>query len=276
MPCPRALLLSAPVSNTAAQRQRRSRLCEVKDAAAWEQKRLPKPFAVQITDEKGTFEGHGAVFNRPHPTSSWMLDWDWQDVIAPGAFTKTLAEHNKLGVKPPLLYMHERGNVCGALSLLEEDQDGLKVAGQVSLSAKVPCGATIYELMRMAGLTGLSIGFNATKVELDEDTKVRTILELQLNEQSIVDIPGGPAARISDVKSGDPRLKQALETALRDAGLSRREAKALLADGFDALRDAAVRDELEQRDAATATEDMAKQGNELARRIRALAAGIRS
>lgn len=267
------------MSSTSAQRQRRAGPHEAKDASAgpqWEQKRLPKPFQVQITDEKGTFEGHGAVFNKLHPTSSWMLDWDWQDRIAPGAFTRTLAEHNKVGVKPPLLYMHERGNVCGAYSTMEEDQDGLKVAGQVSLSARVPCGATIYELMKMAGLTGLSIGFVATKVELDEEAKVRTILELQLNECSIVDIPGGPAARISDVKSGDPRLKHALEAALRDAGLSRREAKALLAGGFDALRDAAAKDELEQRDADPANEDETKQSNELARRIRALAAVIRS
>lgn len=267
------------MSSTSAQRQRRAALFEVKDGSAapnWETKRLPKPFQVQITDDKGTFEGHGAVFNKLHPTSSWMLDWDWQDRIAPGAFTRTLAEHNKLGVKPPLLYMHERGNVCGALSTLEEDQDGLRVAGQVSLNARVPCGATIYELMKMAGLTGLSIGFSATKVELDEEAKVRTILELQLNEQSIVDIPGGPAARISDVKSGDPRLKQVLEAALRDAGLSRREAKALLAGGFDALRDAAARDELEQRDADPANDDKAKDSSDMVGLIRSLTATIRS
>lgn len=272
------------MSSNAAQRQHRSRLYEVKDArggAIWEQKRLPKPFQVQVTDERGTFEGHGAVFGHPHPTSSWMLDWDWQDVIAPGAFARTLADHQKLGTKPVMLYMHQRGNVIGAYSTVEEDKDGLKVAGQVALSAKVPAGATIYELMKMGGITGLSIGFRVVKAELDEDEKLRTIIEVELAEVSVVDIPGGPSARISDVKSGGPRLKQALEDALRDAGLSRREAKALLAGGFHALRDAAADDdELEQRDADPARKDPKAQpepsgGNEVAKLLRDFASTIR-
>jgi len=241
-----------------------------------ETKRLPKPFQVVVTDEKGTFEGHGAVFNKLHPTSSWMLDYDWQDQIAPGAFARTLAEHEKLGTKPALLYMHNRGDVIGAYSSLEEDSDGLKVVGQVSLSAKVPSGASIYELMKMGGLTGLSIGFRATKFELDEDAKVRTILEANLTECSIVDIPGGPSARISDVKSGDAGVKQALESALRDAGLSRREAKALLANGFEALRDAAAEDELGQRDADPGRGDDTQNHNDLVELIRSFTGTIRS
>lgn len=252
------------------------------DEPVREVKRLGKPFRVQNTDDKGNFEGHGAVFEDPHPTSSWRLPPDWQDVIAPGAFARTLTEHKRRGTLPALLYMHERGNVVGAWRSMEEDKDGLKVAGQVALSACAPAGCTLHELMKMGGINGLSIGFIARKVTLDEKAKLRTILDVDLDELSIVDIPGGPRARITDVKAVGPRAKQVLEDALRDAGLSRREAKALLAGGFNALRDAAADDddELEQRDADPAREDPKAQpelsgGNEVAKLLRDFASTIR-
>jgi HK97 family phage prohead protease len=264
------------VSSNAAHRMRPVlELKEAQEGLIHEVKRLPKPFQAQNTDEKGNFEGHLAVFNDPHPTSSWRLPMDWMDRIMPGAFTRTLAEHKKRGTMPSLLYMHERGNVVGAWKSLEEDQDGLKAFGQVSLNAYAPSGATIHELMRMGGITGLSIGFVARKVTLDEKAKMRDILDVDLDEGSIVDIPAGPRARITDVKTGGPRVKQVLEAVLRDAGLSRREAKALLAGGFAALRDAGAEDESEQRDADPAPQDEAKQ-SDIAGLIRDLAATIRA
>jgi hypothetical protein len=215
----------------------------------FEQKRLPRPFSVKATGEPGAIEGHGAIFNVLHPTSSWALGPEWQDRILPGAFVQTLAESKKLGVVPAMLYMHERGNVPGVWHVVEEDKEGLLTSGQVSLSAVSPSGATLYELLKMGAINGLSIGFRVMKSALDEKAKVRDIIAVDLGEVSIVDIPGGPSARITDVKSGDPHNIQFLETVLRDAGLSRKEAKALLADGFTALRDAVANDEPTQRDA---------------------------
>lgn len=214
-----------------------------------EQKRVGKPFAVKTTDEEGQIEGYGAAFDTEHPTSSWALDYDWKDTIRSGAFTSSLAEHKKLGTTPLMLYMHERGNIPGAWRTVEEDKTGLRLVGNVAKSAISPSGVPTYELLKMGALNGLSIGFRVKKAELDEDLKVRSILEVELAEISIVDIPGGPTARITDVKSGDPRNIQFLETILRDAGLSRKEAKAVLAKGFTALRDAAANDEPTQRDA---------------------------
>lgn len=222
---------------------------EHKDAGRLEQKRLAKPFSVQTTGDEGQIEGHGAVFNDPHPTSSWALDFDWNDVIAPGAFAATLAEHAKRGTTPLMLYMHERGNIPGAWRSISEDKDGLKLVGNVSKAAISPSGVPTYELLKMGAMNGLSIGFRVRKAELDEEAKTRTILDVELAEISLVDIPGGPNARITDVKSGDPHNIQFLETILRDAGLSRKEAKAVLAKGFSALRDAEPNDEPTQRDA---------------------------
>lgn len=227
-----------------------ARKLELKDdAEAFEQKRLSKPFSVKATDDVGTIEGHGAVFDDPHPTSSWALGFDWKDVIRPGAFSKTLAEHKKLGTTPLMLFMHERGNVIGAWREVAEDGDGLFVKGQVHLAAKTPASVPIYELLKMGAMTGLSIGFRVSKHTLDEEQKVREILAVELAEISPVDIPAGPKARITDVKA-DPRNIRSLEKVLRDAGLTSNEAKALLAKGFPALqREAAATDEPSQREA---------------------------
>lgn len=214
-----------------------------------ELKRVGKPFLVGATGTEGSFEGYGAVFNVLHDTSSWMLGQEWQDRILPGAFTKSLAEHKTRGTRPLMFTMHQRGNVPGAWRTVAEDKDGLFCAGEVSPRAISDSGVPLYELMKMGAINGLSIGFCVTKCALDEELMIRDIVEVELAEVSIVDIPGGPTARITDVKAGNPRSIQFLETVLRDAGLSRKEAKSLLADGFTALRDAGANDEPTQRDA---------------------------
>jgi len=209
-----------------------------------EEKRLAKPFRyVAQTDEEGLFSGHGAVFEDSHPTSSWRLPPDWTDTLKAGAFKKTLAEHKKLGTMPAMLLQHSSyGLPVGTWLQAEEDDAGLKVSGK--LATKTATGADVYELLKIGALTGLSIGFTPTKVKLDEKTKVREILEVELHEVSIVTIPGIAAARVTDVKRapGAPLTPRNLEAALRDAGLSRSEAKALIAGGLNAvaeLRDAA-------------------------------------
>lgn len=203
-----------------------------------ERKRLAKAFRVQTVDEIRSFSGHGSVFDDPHPTSSWALPMDWTDVVKPGAFKRTLADHKKLGTLPAMFYQHDPDNLIGAYSSVIEDGDGLQLEGKVAQSAKTPAGADIYELLSMGALTGLSIGFRPIKVRLDEKTKTREIQEAELHEVSLVTIPGQGSARVEDVKAlrDDPsKLKRHLEEALRDAGLSRTEAKAFLADGFKAL-----------------------------------------
>lgn len=215
--------------------------------SAIERRRLSKPFKAQTSaDETRSFSGHGSVFDDPHPTSSWRLPPDWQDVTKPGAFRKTLAEHRKAGTMPAMLYNHDMDNPIGCYSEMAEDGDGLVLTGKVAESAKTPAGADIYELMSMGALTGLSIGFMVTKCKEDAKSKTREISEVELLETSVVTIPLQSSARVADVRSADPAiLKRQIEAALRDAGLSRSEAKAFIASGFGALalRDAAAADE---------------------------------
>lgn len=201
---------------------------------AFEVKRLAAPFAIEtLSVSEGTFSGEGMVFDTPHPTSSWRLGPDWQDLVKPGAFAETLAAHEKLGTKPLMLYMHERGNIPGVWTSVSETKKALKLDGMVSKNAITPSGVPLLELMKMKAITGLSIGFVPTRVTLDEKAKIREIQAVDLGEVSIVDIPGQNKARITDVK----RDVRSLEAGLRSLGLSRTEAKTLLARGFDAMLD---------------------------------------
>jgi HK97 family phage prohead protease len=239
----------------------------------YEQKRVAKAMPVTLTDGVGTFEGYGAVFDVEHPTSSWLLGPEWKDIIRPGAFKKTLAEHKKLGTRPNMLLMHEPGEVVGVWQSIEEDKDGLLTKGLVSLNAKMPNGAGVHELMKMGALTGESIGFQAQKVVLHQELKLRELLEVKVREVSIVDDPGGPTARITDVKSATKNPKF-IERLLRDAGFSRKEAKALLAEGLSALRDAEADDDDDQREADPALSSTSVA--DFASSIRSFAASVKS
>lgn len=212
-----------------------------------ERKRLARPFKVSTTEDKArTFQGHGSVFDDPHPTSSWALPSDYQDIVRPGAFKKTLAQFKKAGTQPAMCFNHDWGHLVGVYTSVAEDGDGLALEGKIAESARQPTGEDLYELCSMGALTGLSIGFAPVKTRIDDKAKTREILEVDLIEISLATIPGQDSARISDVKSADPaRLKRQIEEALRDVGLSRTEAKAFIADGFKALalRDAAADDE---------------------------------
>jgi HK97 family phage prohead protease len=196
-------------------------------------KRLDQPFSVEkLSESDGTFSGKGMVFDSLHPTSSWQLGPEWKDRVRPGAFADTLAAHKAAGTMPMMLYMHERGNVPGVWTSMQEGKGALQLSGKVSPSAVTPSGVPLLELMKMGAMTGLSIGFTPKKVVLDEEKKVRDILSVDLGEVSIVDIPGASTARITDVK----RTPREIERLLRMAGgLSANEAKAVVSGGYPAV-----------------------------------------
>ena len=184
---------------------------------------------------EGSFTGHGALFNTLCPTSSWMLPPDWQDKFRPGAFARSLADRKANGGLFPACWQHDLDMPIGAYPVVREEQDGLYVEGQLAL--KTAKGAEVYELMKIGAVSGLSVQYRPTKAQLDEKAKVREILDVALIEIAPCTVPNMDGARVADVKrmSAEKITKRYLETVLRDAGLSRDEAKALLADGFGAL-----------------------------------------
>lgn len=185
-----------------------------------------------------TFGGYGAVFGN--------ID-SYGDVIQKGAFKDTLREAKKSGNWPAMLMQHGGWGIgaddmtpVGIWTSLEEDDTGLKIDGKL---ADTDRGRETYGLLKMTprpAITGLSIGYIAKEfiVGTKPEEPRRTLKKVELIEVSLVTFPANDKARVQSVKS-DLNIRIA-EQALRDAGFSRTEAKAILAGGFKAvpLRDA--------------------------------------
>lgn len=166
------------------------------------------------TEDDGTFEGYGSVFNNTDLGN---------DVIKDGAFTKTLRQRGAKGVK--LLYQHKTDMPIGVFTQIKEDDHGLYVKGKLALGTT--SGKDAYELMKMGALDGLSIGFkvNPKEVMYDKRTGKRIIKELDLMEVSLVTFPMNPRATVRSVKGEEISIRE-WENGMRDAfGLSRSESK---------------------------------------------------
>src|SRR5690554_4447260 len=150
------------------------------------------------------------------------------DIIVKGAFTKTLAE--KAG-RVKVLWQHNSQMPIGRPVKMQEDERGLYVESYI---AKTRQGDEALELAKEGIIDSMSIGYMVNDSEYKDDG-VRLIKELTLMEYSLVTWPMNEAAVITGVKNLDVR---SIEKALRDAGLSRSQAKAIAGAGLKGLREA--------------------------------------
>lgn len=181
----------------------------------------------------GVFSGYASLFD--------VVD-QAGDAVAPGAFTKSLQQRTASGIR--MLYQHDPDQPIGIWTSIVEDAKGLLVEGRIT--STVGRAGEVLELMREGAIDGLSIGFKTKRASTHPLTKVRRIIEADLWEISVVTFPLLDTARIDTVKGGQPEKRptiRELERWLtRDAGLSRRDARCLMAKGYHALgstRDAA-------------------------------------
>ncbi len=179
-------------------------------------------------DGEGQFRGLASTFGGAPDAHG--------DVIAPGAFAATLADHAAHDDQPALLWGHDPAQPIGKWLALQETSAGLEGFGKLTLD--VPKAKEARALMR-DGALGLSIGYRLPAGGYELKDGVRHIRQIELHEISVTPMPANRSARITEVKTAmnDPR---AFEQAARDAlGLSAREAKRLMSGGWAAL----VRDE---------------------------------
>lgn len=180
-----------------------------------------------------TFAGYGAVFGNVDSHG---------DVIARGAFSKTLADARATGHMPAMLEQHggwgmSAGDMTpiGVWTGLAEDDTGLKVEGKL---APTPRGQEMHALMKMGAISGLSIGYQPIKFKAGNgtpDSPRRTLEEIKLYEISPVTFPANAMARVGSVKARPTDIRT-FEAYLRDAmGFSGRDAKRLASGGWKAL-----------------------------------------
>jgi HK97 family phage prohead protease len=191
---------------------------------------------VEEGDAEGTFEGYLSVFGN--------VDHD-DDVVLPGAFKRTLKEWGEKNLMPAMFWGHNTDEPIGEWMKMKEDEHGLHVKGRLWLRNATEAVRKAYNLIRSNTVKGLSIGYSVLKYkfrELESGLRVRDLQAVRLYEGSIVPFAANEEAYVTDAKNlvrngvvADPRE---FEKLLRDAGLSRTQAKAFLAKGYKALREA--------------------------------------
>lgn len=183
-----------------------------------------------------SFEGYGAVFGN--------ID-AYGDVIAPGAFAAYLSDaQNEKQAWPSMLLQHggwgmtaEDMMPAGVWTDLAEDGKGLKSAGTLADIEKSRDAYTLMKMKPRPAIDGLSIGYYAR--EWAERSKPeeprRTLKRIDLVEISLVTFPANGKARVSGVKSIGETEREIESWLQRDVGLSRREARIAINQGFKAL-----------------------------------------
>lgn len=184
-------------------------------------KYIDRPFEIKGIGEDGVFDGFGSVFGN--------VD-SYKEIVAPGAFTESLAAWKASGRLPPVLWQHRSGEPIGPYLEMEEKPLGLWVKGQL-LVDDVQRAKEARALMKAKAVNGLSIGFVTREDSYDRVTGIRTLKKVDLWEVSVVTFPANPAAQISSVKSAIEAIQTLSEAEefLRDVGkLSKAQATAFV------------------------------------------------
>ena len=185
-------------------------------------------FEIKALGEDGTFEGYASTFGG--------ID-AYDDTIEPGAFTETIAQKT-----PALLWQHDSSDVIGVIDELREDTHGLYMKAHL-LVEDISKAKEAHVLLKAKALSGLSIGYVPVEYWYEKNDKarwgeVRHLKKIDLWEISTVTFPADSGAGVTGVKSFSDMGIREIEDTLRDAGLSRREAKSLISRCKEFQRDA--------------------------------------
>ena len=136
------------------------------------------------TGEVGRIKGYASRFGEPDQSG---------DVVAKGAFQKSLQRLKEADRKVKFLWQHDPAKPIGTWTEVRENATGLWVAGEVL--TEIQLGREAAALMKAGAIDGLSIGYRVVKAQPNKDTGGRTLLEIDLWEVSLVTFPMLPTAR---------------------------------------------------------------------------------
>ena len=181
---------------------------------------LDIPFEVKdgSMNEDGTFEGYGSMFGG-EPDS-------YNDIVVRGAFKDSVEAGGRNGSGVAMLWQHDSHQPIGKWISIQEDRKGLHVIGK--LTRGVQKADEAYLLIRDKALKGLSIGYEVEDYRIVDDKeknkRIRYLKKVNLWEISPVTFPALTRAQITGVKAiEEAKNERELETALRDAGLSKKQ-----------------------------------------------------
>ncbi|MCF0123953.1 MAG: HK97 family phage prohead protease [Ruminiclostridium sp.] len=156
-----------------------------------------KEINVDYSDSgNGTIEGYAAT---------WIREPDsYDDVVAKGAFTRTLRDRYNGGKGIPFLWAHQMDDVDAYIgtATAEEDEKGLHF---VATFDDTKDAQRIRQLYKDGRLRKFSFAYNildAGWVTLENGAKAYELRDLELYEISAVCVPANEDAGVLDVKNG--------------------------------------------------------------------------
>ncbi len=169
----------------------------------------------------GEFAGYGAVFHNKDCQN---------DIILPGAFRKSLEEWGRKKQLPHLLWMHKIDEPIGSFTTMAEDAKGLRLEGRLLIDDD-PVAKRAYAHLKNGSVRGMSVGYNCIEEAYDSRLGANLVKEIDLVEVSLVTRPANESAQVDAVKDAFTSPRN-MERYLRDVGLSKSQAKRLMAIGF--------------------------------------------
>jgi uncharacterized protein len=144
-----------------------------------------KAVGLKAEGDSGVVTGRASVYG--------VID-SYSDIVMPGAFTKTLQEH---GGRIVVLSQHAP-DVSIGMADLEDRRDGLHC--RVQLLLDIQAAREDFVRAKAGAVTGISIGYETIRDDIDRKTGVRRLLEVRLWEISLVTFPANQSARVTGVK----------------------------------------------------------------------------
>lgn len=185
-----------------------------------------KSVRLEIKDltAEGAFKGYASTFGNKD-----LGD----DIVMPGAFTKTLQENQSV----PILWGHSPREVVGVNQNAYEDAKGLYVEGQLAMD--VQRAREAHSLMKMKAVNGLSIGYDPIVIDWSREKEgIRILREVKLYEYSLTPFPMNEQATVTGVKSIqdlDEILHEIVLRAKRTQGELSAETKASIEQAIESL-----------------------------------------
>lgn len=195
------------------------------------------------SDKPGLFRGYGSTFGNVDKV---------KDICVKGCFERSLSELKTNNTLPSMYWMHDPAEPIGDWISVQEDTKGLKVEGQLwTGSQETECSRKAMNLLKGTGAKGLSIGYQTRDKKNDPKTGVRSLLDVDLLEISVVGHGANPKALVTHIKSlfedGVVPTVREVEELLRDAGFSAANAKAFISTGYKGIaRDADTQKTMEE------------------------------
>lgn len=134
------------------------------------------------------------------------------EVIAPGAFTQTLAEWEASGDAIPVIWSHSWGDPfahIGTVITAQETAQGLEVVGEISADERGsnPLAARVYELLKQGRIRQFSFAYDVLESSAAEHDghPVTELRRLQLHEVGPCLVGVNQSTELYDIKAaGDP------------------------------------------------------------------------